>query len=235
MGRENYDLEVEEEEVPEEEHDDEAQAEYEREKAEKKEELRHQRQFENLASVVKNEDLSARYYFYPTWRSQIFPLIGFFLMSYLCIVASRSEFLDWTVIQGKLFTTGSRVYFLHLPLLSLLPAFLIGRVLFFMYNARYIIDNKGVEAQIGLVSLSLRQPRLRYEDIRGVEPKQTLLERILGIGNVLIGSAMTFEVEIVMEGVTSPRAIQLLIGNERDRRLRTLGAAAQSPVHLSGD
>ena len=89
-----------------------------------------------------------------------------------------------------------------------------------IYDSKFIIDERGVEAQVGLVSLNLRQPRLRWEDIRGVEPNQTLWERILGIGSVLVGSAMTNEVEIVMEGVGNPRSVQLLIGAERDKHLK---------------
>ena len=98
-----------------------------------------------------------------------------------------------------------------------------------MYDSKYIIDERGVEAQMGLVSLNLRQPRLRYEDIRGVEPTQTIFERLLGIGSVLIGSAMTKDIEIAMRGVANPRAIQLLIGGERDKRrleLKARGAVA---------
>ena len=175
-----------------------------------------------------------RYYFYPTWRSQLFPLIGYF---FLCILAIKgSHYLPWSVIAGKLFTVGDTIYYLHLPLLVLLPGFILGKILIYIYDSKYIIDERGVEAQIGLVSLSLRQPRLRYEDIRGVEPNQTILERVLGIGSVLIGSAMTQDVEIVMEGVANPRAIQLLIGGERDRRLALLTKVAQDPaVGVTGD
>lgn len=170
--------------------------------------------------IAKSNIAPIRYYFYPTWRSQLFPLIGFFLLSYIVVLIS--DVLDWTIIEGRLITIGDSTYMLHLPLLVLLPGFLLGKILIYMYDSKYIIDERGVEAQIGLVSLSLRQPRLRYEDIRGVEPNQTLLERILGIGSVLIGSAMTQDVEIIMEGVANPRAIQLLIGGERDMRLKLL-------------
>ncbi len=167
-----------------------------------------------------------RYYFYPTWRSQLFPLIGFLVLSILCVWVSNE--VKETVITGKLFAIGDSIYVLDLPLLIFLPGFMLGRILLYIYDSKYIIDERGVEAQIGLVSMHLRQPRLRWEDIRGVEPNQTLWERILGIGSVLVGSAMTNEVEIVMEGVANPRAIQLLIGGERDRRLKDMQGANQT-------
>ena len=109
-----------------------------------------------------------------------------------------------------------------------------AKILIHIYDAKFIIDEHGVEAQIGLVSLNLRQPRLRWEDIRGVEPNQTIWERILGIGTVLVGSAMTQEVEVQMSGVANPRAIQLLIGGERDRRLRELQQAGHGVKQVVG-
>jgi len=178
-----------------------------------------------------------RYYFFPTWRSQLLMLMGFFLTCILAMLGSNYKHLDWTVLDGKLFAIGNTEVWLSLPLLTLVPGAVLGHILFYMYNSRYIIDHRGVEAQIGLVSLSLRQPRVRFEDIRGVEPKQSLLERILGIGSVLIGSAMSIEVEIVMEGVPDPRAVQLLIQTERDRRLRAMSGrgAGEARIEITGD
>ncbi len=136
-----------------------------------------------------------------------------------------SNWVPALVVPGSLFSLGDTTYYLHLPILVLLPGAMLGKILINIYDAKYIIDERGVEAQIGLVSLNLRQPRLRWEDIRGVEPNQTIWERLLGIGSVLVGSAMTQDVEIVMSGVANPRAVQLLIGGERDRRLRELQAS----------
>lgn len=183
-----------------------------------------------------HQEAHIRYYFYPTWRSQLLPLVGFVLISMLCVYLSGLEALDFLTIPGPLYSSENKVFFLHLPILIVIPGFILAKILIYMYDSKYIIDERGVEAQIGLVSFSLRQPRLRYEDIRGVEPVQTLWERMLGIGSVMIGSAMTQDIEIVMEGVANPRGIQLLIGGERDKRLRELqreGVAAT--VAVTGD
>lgn len=193
-----------------------------------------QHNIERIGAPSENIDAQIRYYFYPTWRSQIFALLFFFATCLACLYLS--DYLSFTVIKGELFAIGGRKYYLHLPLLILLPGFVLGKILIYMYDSKYIIDERGVEAQIGLVSLSLRQPRLRYEDIRGVEPIQTLWERMLGIGGVMVGSAMTQDVEIVMEGVANPRGIQLLIGGERDKRLRQLQQdGSYRTVSMTGD
>ena len=138
--------------------------------------------------IEQSHQEAIRYYFYPTWRSQLMNLIGFVVLCALCIVVSRS--VPSLVLPGKLFTIDSTTFFLYFPILTLIPMYLLGKVLINVYDAKYIIDEGGVEAQIGLVSFNLRQPRLRWEDIRGSEPQQTLWERVLGIGSVLIGSAM---------------------------------------------
>jgi len=189
---------------------------------------------ETLGSPSDYDGVSVRFYFYPTWRSQMFPLIGFLVSSILCVYLSNN--FEASVIKGKLFAVFGTTLYLHLPLISLIPAMVLGRLLISIYDSRYIVDERGVEAQIGLFSMSLRQPRLRYEDIRGVEPVQTIWERILGIGGVLIGSAMTQDVEIVMEGIADPRGVQLLIGGERDKRLRELkNSVITDQVAVSGD
>ncbi len=185
---------------------------------------------ERLGSPVdraKEEGQSVRYYFYPTWRSQILRTIGYLVLSILTVVLCR-HFSSFAVISGPLFTYGDNVIRLYMPWPALIPGFLLVKILLYIYNSKYIIDERGVEAQIGLVSLNLRQPRLRYEDIRGIEPQQTLWERILGIGSVLIGSAMTQDVEIVMSGVANPRAIQLLVSGERDKRLKKMGISSNN-------
>ena len=178
---------------------------------------------EHGSPLARANEESIRYYFYPTWRSQLLNLCLLALLFVVTVVVSH--WVPALVVPGSLFSIGDTTYYLYLPILVLLPGAMLGKILINIYDAKYIIDERGVEAQIGLVSLNLRQPRLRWEDIRGVEPNQTIWERLLGIGSVLVGSAMTQDVEIVMTGVANPRAVQLLIGGERDRRLRELQAS----------
>lgn len=182
---------------------------------------------EKIGIPSESKDVAhIRYFFYPTWRAQLLQLIAFFAVCAMSIAVGKM--IPALTIKGPLFSIGDNTVFLFFPLQILLPFAMLARILMKMYDSKYTIDVDGVEAQIGLVSLNLRQPRLRWEDIRGVEPNQTLFERILGIGSVLVGSAMTNEVEIVMEGVANPRAIQLLIGAERDKRLKELRRSGSS-------
>ena len=163
--------------------------------------------------------------FFPTWRSQMGNIIAFVLLSFATVYLSNGP-LSFMVLKGKLFPLGNDMLWLHFPVLIMIPAYFLMRVLVAVYDSKFIIDDRGVEAHLGLVSFNLRQPRLRYEDIRGVEPTQTLVERMLGIGTLLVGSAMTFEVEIVMEGIDNPRAMQELINRARDAYLKKIGSSS---------
>lgn len=182
------------------------------------------------ARITGLNDVNAgvRYHFFPTWRSQLLNQIWFFISSIGAIWVSKA-LPAWTVIVGELFTTGSTRYNLHLPILTLVPGFFLSKILIHIYDSVYIIDESGVEAQVGLVSFNLRQPRLRWEDIRGIEPSQNIWERLLNIGTVKIGSAMQEGAEIVMEGIANPKAIQLLVNSERAKRLEELKQS--TPAH----
>lgn len=171
---------------------------------------------------------------HPTWRAQLFTLIGYLILFWVTIIVSNLE-EDVFVIEGNLFNIFGYELVLHFPWLSMINLAVLFKLLFFMYNAKYLVDDQGVEAQIGLWSNNLRQPRLRYEDIRGVEPKQTILERILGIGTLMVGSAMTFEVEIEMSGIANPRAIQHLINVERDKQLKALKQSGSASGGINSD
>jgi hypothetical protein len=144
---------------------------------------------------------------------------------------------QYFILPGKLFSTESTEYVLYLPLLIFVPAFFLVKVLINIYNSVYCFDNSGIEAHIGLVSFNLRQPRLRWEDIRGVEPSQNIWERMLSIGTVKVGSAMSQETEIIMTGVSSPREIQELINSERAKRLKELKQSGTGARHgaVTGD
>ena len=175
------------------------------------------------SSIFYDDDLPVRYYFYPTWRSKLGSLILFSILSFMAIGLSN-EFTSM-VVRGELFTIGSTRFVMSMPILMFVPGYVLARVLLYIYNARYIITERGTEAQIGLVALRLRQMHLKYEDIRGVRAVQSILDRILNIGDVEIGSAMTETVEITMVGVDNPRAVQILICNERDKRLKNLSSS----------
>ena len=150
------------------------------------------------------------------WRSELWGVALFLFLCGLSIWLS-AEFPS-TVIQGKLFSISSMVVMLRLPVLWLIPFGALVIVMARIYNVRYTMDARGVEALVGRLSLSQRITRVRYEDIRSVEIDQTLWERILDIGTVQISTAANSGVEVILEGIAAPQEVQDMLQRERDSR-----------------
>lgn len=152
------------------------------------------------------------------WRSEISGVITYLL---LCVGSiAVSHFVPGSVIHGELFSWGSSRVVLSLPLAWLAPLSVLFYLLFRMYNVRFTVDHRGVEAILGVLSLNQRIIRIRYEDIRSIETEQTLIERALDVGDVEIGTAATAEIELALCGVGAPREIQEMLQAERDKRQR---------------
>jgi uncharacterized membrane protein YdbT with pleckstrin-like domain len=152
------------------------------------------------------------------WRSQIGRLLAFAVL--MAIGLGVSRVWPGSIISGELFHMGNAAVILRLPI-ALLPGFCaLIFVIIPIFDAKLIMDKRGVEMESGILNFNYYLARVRYEDIRGVDLDQTVLERFLNIGSVSIGTAATEGIEIFMTGIASPRAVQELIQRERDARQR---------------
>jgi uncharacterized membrane protein YdbT with pleckstrin-like domain len=152
------------------------------------------------------------------WRSEIVRLVLFVVLSVAALVASRM--LPGSVISGTIFSLGHRQIRLSLPLFWLVPAWVIVHAMLRIYNVCYLIDQRGIESRVGILSLNQVVTRIRFEDIRSIESEQTIVERMLNIGMVAMGTSATAGLEMIFDGVDSPQALQALIQDERDRRIQ---------------
>lgn len=162
------------------------------------------------------------------WRSELI-LLGLFAVS-LPIAIILSNQIPSSIVTGEVFSFGGRRLMLSLPLFWLVPLGFAGYAAFRIFDVQYLLDGRGVEARVGRLSFSQRINRVRYEDVRSIEIRQTLLQRALGIGNLEIGTAGTSEVELVLRGIGTPSEVQELVQNERDLRQET----QKNPVSSDG-
>jgi len=165
------------------------------------------------------------------WRSEIGGVV-FFLLS-VVVGGGLSAYLPGSVIVGEILPLGLSVVYLKLPLFWLIPLTSLIHLLFKMYNVRYQADTRGVEAIVGILSLNQRIIRVRYEDVRSIETDQTVIERLLDVGDVEIGTAGTAGVELTLAGVGAPKEVQDMIQAERDKRQR-LGQRSGAQSALAG-
>ena len=165
-----------------------------------------------------------------SWRAEISGLIAFVAAVVASVALSR--LMPWSVIEGRLFTAFGQNINLWLPLFCLLPFFILCFLLLRMYDYLYIIDSRGIESRVGIVSLRLRVALIRYEDIRLIEVKQSVLGRLLNFGNIEIGTAAREDIEVVLEGVDAPSEIQEMLQAEREKR-RKLATQRKDSHHIS--
>jgi uncharacterized membrane protein YdbT with pleckstrin-like domain len=98
-----------------------------------------------------------------------------------------------------------------LPLMGLGLLFLLIIVLD-RYQYTYTITNKRVSSRVGIIAKHVNE--VDIEHIRSVTTSQGIMARILGYGNVIIGTAGTGGVEVIIINVINPEQIKELIKNQ---------------------
>lgn len=101
-----------------------------------------------------------------------------------------------------------------------IPLGLFLKAAYTKFNVRYSVDARAIEMRQGRLSLRQSITRIRFEDIRSIEASQTVVEQMLSIGSVTIGTAASAGLEVGFFGIGNPREVQQVIQQERDRRER---------------
>lgn len=146
------------------------------------------------------------HYFRRNWRSVILPIIFAIVISALILVAT----LD-TVFFGIPITTD-----FHLPIALLVLGFLLIRPICKLLDCSYRVSTHHVDATSGILSTRKRHVQLPFEDILGVACEQSVLDRLLGIGDVKVWTAVEDRPEITMEGIKGCEKISSIIRNNID-------------------
>ena len=73
----------------------------------------------------------------------------------------------------------------------------------------YQVTSKRVSVRSGIIGRMTSE--VEVLDIRNVEMRQSIVDRLLGIGNVGISSAGTGGIEVVFAGVANPTALRRLV------------------------
>jgi uncharacterized membrane protein YdbT with pleckstrin-like domain len=164
-----------------------------------------------------------------TWRSEVVTLCVFVIMSVLAV--TLSNIFPWSIIEGELFKIGETSYRMTLPLFWFMPLITIGSAIFRIYNVRYTITARGIEYEKGIIELRIKLIRVWFEDIRTVQKNQTILERLLDIGSIQIGTAATGTLEITLRGLAAPDEVLEMIQRERDNRQKIAQKTSNIPQH----
>lgn len=162
-----------------------------------------------------------RHYLRPAWRCEWFSILAMVGGLYLMFNPLSLPFFD--LLQRLLVESGWQM-----PLatstrfLGLLVVLLYGlTALWNRYRWRYMVGPAGVESVRGLIGRDER--RAEYRNITYVRLRQGVLQRLFGIGDLLIGTSATDEPEVVFRGIANPRRWKKLV-HERQQKMSLLGA-----------
>ncbi len=154
-------------------------------------------------------------YFRPAWRSQLGRLITMalgivvFLLADLLLGLLQIDrlllLLQHQGIIGSASTLGSYIA-KGLAFIGLGGAGVaVLRAGFFIYSHRYFIGPRGIEENEGLVSKD--QSRIEFKHIRGVNLRQSVFERLLGIGTIDVATSGGENSEVRFVGIANPKRI----------------------------
>lgn len=165
--------------------------------------------------TAEANDFKGRW-FRPSWRSQLGRV--FSIIVGLVLFAFSDQFL--TLLQvDRLVGIVSEILKIKasvadiFALLSLgasfaglaIAALAVIRALFFIYSHHYFIGPWGIEANTELIARDQR--RIEYRHIRGVNLRQSIFERLLGIGTLDIATSGAEESDVQFLGISNPNKL----------------------------
>lgn len=129
----------------------------------------------------------------------------------------KSQFANLVLALGFIFL-GVRGFsfeyglFLYIGKLSAgVAIFLCLIILVNIYNYKYVLGDDVLQCTEGILALNMTTQKIKYRDVKLVETKQNILGRILGFGDVLVGSAATSQIEVTLRNVADPELVKEFI------------------------
>jgi len=101
-----------------------------------------------------------------------------------------------------------------LVLIPLLIAVRIIHIIFLRKNQFYIISDRSVTSEEGF--LTRYKQTLRMNEIRSVSYTQTLIQQILGCGNIILSSAAASRGTMVLKNINKVRSIYSVINENHE-------------------
>lgn len=138
------------------------------------------------------------YYSRPSWRAQWLGLVAEIVLFFGLLAAA-----GWRAAVER---SGGVVP--ALGVIGVTFALLGGIILYRKYSWRFAIDDENIESRRGIVARQIRS--IRVKDLRNVNVRQSIMQRILGIGDVEFSSAAGGGVEVVFFGIADPLDVRNL-------------------------
>jgi len=149
-----------------------------------------------------------------SWKNQV--------PAYALFIALESLVIYATLVVGesKIITVPGLSYSFSLSTLKLFPILVLVRVAFCVLNERLVITPTYMIHVIGRLWWRERTVRLEYGQVQEVEISQSILQKLLGVGDLALKPiGGNDRASIYMRGVRNPRLLKDVI---RDLKSGTL-------------
>jgi uncharacterized membrane protein YdbT with pleckstrin-like domain len=120
----------------------------------------------------------------------------------------------WKGKPSYLYYLGHFIFGVPLLLLFGLGLLFIVYALLDRNTRIYTLTNRRVMSKVGIISRQVHEVGIR--DIRAINVKQGILERVFGLGTVEVGSAGTAGIEVKFVGISSPVGVRDMIRRQKD-------------------
>lgn len=139
-----------------------------------------------------------KYTFRPAWRSQWFLMILaiiLLLIPLLPIIESLRAGADWHPALDP-----------GLAMLGVPFAVVLLIMIYRHCSWRFTVNGFSIESRHGIIAREVSS--IRIEDVRSINVKQSLFERLLFIGDVEFSSAASPEAEVVFKKISTPMRVK---------------------------
>ncbi|MDO8595009.1 MAG: PH domain-containing protein [Sulfuricaulis sp.] len=134
----------------------------------------------------------------PAWLNQWWQIGIMFLMPFVFILA---------YLKGNQYFSPENLRVVYVVIVAVF-VYLVTVVIYRRYSWAYTINGETIESREGLIALKVSSIRVR--DLRNINVKQTLWQRLMGMGDVEFSSAGGSGIEVSFRGVSDPLQVKSL-------------------------
>lgn len=134
----------------------------------------------------------------PAWRNQWWRITSIVLLPVILVLGFIWDARNFSEVNLRVL----------LVLVVTLCGYLLTTILYQRYLWRFTINADNIESCRGLFGRKVRS--IRLQDLRNINVNQTLMQRILGVGDVEFSSSAGSDVEVVFFGVSDPMGTKAL-------------------------
>ncbi len=154
---------------------------------------------ENVQPQGKSpEQETMNYIARPAWLNQWWQIGVLLLMPVVFVLA---------YLKGHQYFSSENLRVVYVVIVAVF-VYLVAVMIYRRYSWRYLIDGETIESREGMIARKVHSIRVR--DLRNINVNQTLIQRILGVGDVEFSSAGGSGIEVVFSGVSHPMQVKSL-------------------------